>query len=336
MKVAIISEIGNFVKFPRDFNNTRTDVAWSIALDALNVPSNTKLIKQYIESNPSFKKLDLAIVIPGKNNPFLDIEFVKTYFAKKVCMMQEGPNWYWQDYDVETQINFYNALRTCDFLLCHNSSDSRYYKGITNLECLVMPSLMIEDTVKHIVSKKYEAEGIVIGGNYCSWYGGMDSFLTALSGRKYFSKAESKVSSLIPIFAPSMGRKKEDEELIPDINHFPYMDWTHFIETLAVKAKIGIHLMRTHAAGTFALNCAYLGIPCIGYRGLDTQEYLHPYTTVDLGDIKAAGDIVKKLSDPTFYNTCSEETLFLYKENYHEDIFKKRFINKLNNLVNEN
>jgi hypothetical protein len=160
----------------------------------------------------------------------------------------------------------------------------------------------------------------------------MDSFLTALSGRKSFLRTESE----IPIFAPSTGRKKEEEDLIPDINHLPYMDWTYFIETLADKAKIGIHLMRTHAAGTFALNCSYLGIPCIGYRGLDTQEYLHPYTTVELGDVKAAGEMVKKLSDPTFYNTCSEETLFLYKENYHEDVFKKRFINKLNNLVNEN
>jgi len=332
MKIAIISEIGNFSKYPRDFQNARTDVAWSIALDALNVPSSTKLIKEYIGNTSSFKKLDLAIIIPGKKNPFLDIEFIKEHFAKKVCMMQEGPNWYWQDYDAELQINFYNALRTCDFLLCHNSSDYKYYNGITNLECLVMPSLMIEDTVNYVTSKKYEAEGIVTGGNFCSWYGGMDSFLTALSGRKSFSKSESQ----IPIFVPSMGRKIDNEDLIPDINHLPYMTWSSFIETLGDKAKIGIHLMRTHAAGTFALNCSYLGIPCIGYRGLDTQEYLHPYTTVELGDVKAAGEMVKKLSDPTYYNICSEETLFLYKENYHEDVFKKRFINKLNNLVNEN
>lgn len=335
MKIAIISEVGQFNKFPRDFLNTRTDVAWSIALDALNVPAETSSIKQYIEKTPSFKKFDLAIIIPGKKNPFLEVDFIKEYFAKKVCMMQEGPNWYWQDYDLETQTDFYNAMRTCDFLLCHNSSDREYYRGMTNKDCLVMPSLMIEDTVKHITSKKYKADGIVIGGNFCSWYGGMDSFITALHGRKYFSKAE-EYTKLSPIFAPSMGRKKEDEESIPDINHMPYMNWTSFIESLADKAKIGIHLMRTHAAGTFALNCSYLGIPCIGYRGLDTQEYLHPYTTVDLGDVKAAKDLTEKLSDATFYKTCSEETAFLYKENYHEDVFKKRFVNKLNNLVNEN
>jgi len=65
MKIAIISEIGNFSKYPRDFQNARTDVAWSIALNALNVPSSTKLIKDYIENTPSFKKLDLAIIIPN-------------------------------------------------------------------------------------------------------------------------------------------------------------------------------------------------------------------------------------------------------------------------------
>ena len=43
--------------------------------------------------------------------------------------------------------------------------------------------------------------------------------------------------------------------------------------------------MRTHAAGTFAMNCGFHGIPCVGYNGLDTQEILHPPTTVDIGDL---------------------------------------------------
>jgi hypothetical protein len=41
--------------------------------------------------------------------------------------------------------------------------------------------------------------------------------------------------------------------------------------------KYGIHLMRTEAAGTFAIICAFLGIPWGGYEGLDTQESLHQY-----------------------------------------------------------
>ena len=80
--------------------------------------------------------------------------------------------------------------------------------------------------------------------------------------------------------------------------------------------------MRTHAAGTFALNCAYLGIPCIGYEGLDTQMICHPETTVQLGDLYEARKIAKKLRDePTFYLDCSRHAKQQYKENFHENIF---------------
>lgn len=332
MNIAIISEIGNFTKYPRNFENARTDVAWSIALDAVSVPADSHLIKKYIESFTSFKKFDLAIIIPGKNKPYLEINFIREYFADKVTMMQEGPNWYWQDYDIKGQFNFYNALRECDFILCHNSADKKYYKGITNLECLVMPSLMIEDTIKNVVPKRRDAEGIVIGGNFCSWYGGMDSFIVSASSRKEWSTGYN----LIPVFAPSMGRKKEDEDYIPDITHLPYCSWMEWINQLASKAKIGVHLMRTHAAGTFALNCSFLGIPCVGYEGLDTQDNLHPYTTVRLGNTSQAVDIIKKLANPGFYEMCSEESKHLYDSLYSESAFKNRFINKLNNLVNEN
>ena len=88
--------------------------------------------------------------------------------------------------------------------------------------------------------------------------------------------------------------------------------------------------MRTHAAGTFALNCAYLGIPCIGYKGLDTQEIYHPDLSVDLGDVNKAKELVVKLKENNyFYNKCSAEAKENYLKYYHEDKFnttwKKQF-----------
>ena len=42
--------------------------------------------------------------------------------------------------------------------------------------------------------------------------------------------------------------------------------------------------------------------PCIGYYGLDTQENLHPSTTVNIGDIAYAKDIALRLkNDHKFY-----------------------------------
>ena len=89
--------------------------------------------------------------------------------------------------------------------------------------------------------------------------------------------------------------------------------------------------MRTHAAGTFALNCAYLGIPCIGYKGLDTQEILHPDLTVDLGDLQTAKELAKKIRlDEEFYLYLSNKAKTLYLENYTEVKFKEKFKEKFN------
>jgi len=40
--------------------------------------------------------------------------------------------------------------------------------------------------------------------------------------------------------------------------------------------KYAVHLMPIVAAGTFSLNCAYLGIPCIGNANIDTQNICFP------------------------------------------------------------
>ena len=84
--------------------------------------------------------------------------------------------------------------------------------------------------------------------------------------------------------------------------------------------------MRTHAAGTFALNCAYLGIPCIGYKGLDTQEICHPELTVNIGDLGKAKELVKKLeNDKEFYKMCSESSQLNYNEHYNEEMFLEKW-----------
>ena len=80
--------------------------------------------------------------------------------------------------------------------------------------------------------------------------------------------------------------------------------------------------MRTHAAGTFALNCAYLGIPCIGYKGLDTQEKCHPSLTVELGDLVTAKKMLTLLkTDKHFYDLCSKTAKENYIKYFHEDKF---------------
>jgi len=188
---------------------------------------------------------------------------------------------YWQDYPLDQQIWYFNTIQEADFMFVHNYADQKYYEGLTGKKCKILPSLMIEDGIdSDVLTHENDRKNIIIGGNFCSWYGGFDSYIVA-------QEADC------PIYIPSMGRKIEGEEQMPNLNHLPYMNWVEWIHTLS-QFKYGIHLMRTHAAGTFALNCAYLGIPCIGYEGLDTQEICHPNLTVKLGDLDTAKKLLTK------------------------------------------
>ena len=124
-----------------------------------------------------------------------------------------------------------------------------------------------------------------------------------------------------------MGRKIEGEEEMDNLNHLPYMNWVEWIKTLN-KFKYGVHMMRTHAAGTFALNCAYLGIPCIGYKGLDTQEICHPDLTVELGDLFKAKQLLTMLkTDKEYYKHCSKVAKFNYWQYYNEKQFLEKWEN---------
>ena len=299
MEIAFFTEGGWQGKVTRDHTNMRTEMAWMCALNATHYPIDSIHMISYET------KFDLGIVIIPKNNPEFDVSQLKQ-FCTKVASMQEGPHWYFQDYTLDRQIWFYNTLMEMDFLFVHNEIDKRYFEGLTGKECKVMPSLMIEDSVKNLSNDN--RSGVMIGGNFCHWYGGFDSYIVA----QEFGTG---------IFIPSMGRKIEGEEQMPGLNHLPYMNWVQWIQELN-KRKYGVHLMRTHAAGTFALNCSYLGIPCIGYEGLDTQMVLHPDLTVPVGDITAAKKLAEKLrNDEDFYLYCSKVTRMLYEEHYTEDKF---------------
>lgn len=308
--VVFFTEMPFIGKIKRDHPNMRTEFAWMCALQADHFP-----LKHILEHQGSYynKKYDLGIVITPKKEP--NIGNVKKFknVCEKVAIMQEGPNWYYQDYSLDLQINYYNNLCDSDFIFCHNLIDKVYYEGLTNhSKVYVLPSLMIEDSIKGI--REVEKSGVMIGGNFVSWYGGFDSYVLA---SKFFDKKE--------IFGPKMGRAIAGESNL--LNQLPYVQWDNWMIELS-KRKLGIHLMRTHAAGTFALNCSYLGIPCIGYSELDTQRILHPKTTVKNCDLYHASHIVEELlEDVDFYKYNSKLTKELYHEFYSEKVWLNNFYN---------
>lgn len=314
MNIAFFTE-GNYVgKVPREFDNARVDIAWQLALDAFHLPLMSKW-------PDNLGKFDLGIwIIPKKNieHCMLDDSLAKIKAkCNKVAIMQEGPSWFFQDYPLDQQVWFYNMLCSVDILFAHNYQDMKYLKGLTNHnDVRILKSTMIETSLDPSkITLPEKRDGVIIGGNFVRWYGGFDSFIVA---SQYFST----------VYATSMGRRQPGEEQL--VVHLNYTNWTNWIYELS-KFKYAVHLMPTQAAGTFALNCAYLGIPNIGYYGLDTQEVLHPNLTVEMGDIEAAKSRMQMLvTDQDFYNDQSETAKTNYNNIYNEESFKIHFYDKFN------
>ena len=286
-----------------DNPNMRNDVSTKYILGAEHYPvfQIPQVLQHFGESY-----FDFAIVTLPKTNvdKLLQFDMIGDLkkLSKKVISMQEGPHWFFQDYKMEEQIWWYNTLTEFDMLFAHNKKDVKYYEGLTNKPVHKMPTLMLAERLG-IIPRNEWGDAIMIGGNMVRWYGGFDSYVVA----QEFD---------MPIYAPSMGRKIDREEEM-DITHLPYMTWVEWMNNLR-QYHVGVHMMPTHAAGTFTLNCAYHGIPCIGYRGLDTQEELHPALSVEDGDINTAKKLARHLnSDEVYYGYMSK----LCRANYEKSLY---------------
>ena len=309
MNIAFFSESTFDGKIPRNFDNMRTEYAWYVGLDATH-----HFVGHLPSMDSNMYDLGIIIIPKTKTGELVQVNLVEQMkrVCKKIGFMQEGPAWYFQDYPMEQQIWFYNTLMEMDVIFAHNQSDVKYFKGLTQKKHVYQnKSLMIEDSLK---DSKTKTNNVIIGGNMVRWYGGFDSYMIATEFGKWDEESTE-------IHAPSMGRKIEFEDQMEYMNHLPYMNWVDWVNNLS-QFKYAVHLMPTHAAGTFALNCAYWGIPCIGYRGLDTQEELHPKCTVSDGNLDFAREIARNLVKyPEFYEECSKGAREKYKECFSEDVY---------------
>ena len=325
MRIAFLTEMGFNGTIPSTHTNMRTEFAWMNALNAVHYP---------LANYDSVKGFDVVFIIFPKGKTYLNSEGstlvdginpVSKYLEQpiveilkesntKVYYIQEGPHWWWNDYEVIDQIQFYNFLSLTDGIFAHNVSDSQYYRGLfKNKKVEIIHSLMIEDFIKDI--QPITEDKVLIGGNFSRWYGGFESYMVA-----------SEFG--LPIWGQESHSKRVNEGGIGNLSHFPRMTWNDWMVEVS-KFKYGVHLMPTAAAGTFSLNCAYFGIPVIGNEKVDTQRLLHPNLSVDVSDIESAMIMVEMLKDPIFYKKKSEEA----KDNYHTYYTKEVWLNDMMNKL---
>lgn len=258
MKIAFLSEAPHLGKVPKTYPNMRTELAWQYALnsDHFNI-HKYDLVKDYDAVLVVFPKALVKTTVLGKEIMYRqgivdDVQNIKIYSSpiiktlkennKLVCNVQEGPCWLLNEYDIETQFQFINQLSECDILFAHNNFDTKFYKGMfPSSRVEVIPTHMIEDPRIHQYSDGPKEDKTVIGGNWCRWYGGLQSYMVALEfGNK--------------IFCPSMHARRQGEENVPNLTHVNYLIWIIWMIHLKTY-KYAVHLMPTAAAGTFSMNC---------------------------------------------------------------------------------
>jgi len=326
MKVAFLTEMGFEGVIPNTHPNARTEFAWMNALDAVHYPlANYKSVSDFDVVFIIFPKGKLFLSAEGSKitdglNPASNylqepiVDILKSV-NKKVYYIQEGPHWWWNDYEIIDQIQFYNFLAKTDGIFAHNESDINYYKGLfPSKKVEVIRTLMIENLIRGISSQPEDK--VLIGGNFARWYGGFESYMVATE----FG---------VPIWGQESHAKRSNEGAMEDLNHFDRMVWIDWMKEVS-KFKYAVHLMPTVAAGTFSLNCAYFGIPVIGNVKVDTQKTLHPLTSVDVDDVKGARELAKKLKEnKDFYNQCSK----LARQQYESYYTKKTWLTEMKNKI---
>ena len=313
MEVKWFSELPLQGKVPRNFRNMRTEFAWFVAQDSshTNLFNLPKLPDQSIDVG--------IIIIPKKVEPFLSMDIVGHLkrVCKKYAFMQEGPSWYFQSLPVHQSFWFYNIMLNADFVLAHNDTDKEYYEGLLGKPVFINPTLMIEDSIKSLPS--VDRKGTMLGGNLVRWYGGFNSLIVA-------QEAGDNIQ------APQMGRMDKAELGIQEIKHLPYLEWVDWIKELN-KVKYAVHLNPNTIGGTFNLNCAYLGIPCIGNEEANTQKLCFPELSVRANDIGKARKLMKRLvEDQSFYSYISRQAKENYIKYFSEDVYKLSWNEMIKNL----
>lgn len=321
MKAAFLTEMNFKGKIPINHTNMRTEFAWMCALQAdhYNIHEFEK-VSEYDVVFIIFPKatvklsaigVEMTSIAADKDIGIYSKPVVETLKRnnEKVCNVQEGPSWFFNEYDMTTQFNFYNQLAECDVLLAHNDYDTHFYKGLfpqTTVE--IIPTLIIptEFNINNVYEKNNAA---IIGGNFCHWYGGFQSYITATE----FD---------CPISVPCSHCKRRGEEAVPNLNHLPWVMWNDWMKQLS-SFKYAVNLMPTIAAGTFNLNCAFFGIPCIGNEKVDTQATLFPELSIDINDVHAARFLARQLKDDKdFYDHISYYAKNQLLNSYYYDISK--------------
>ena len=309
------SEMGFEGYFPVNYPNLRVLETQLLYLEAYHLPihkilNDGKTYKGSILYNIGKGGFEKPYISDLYHNYHNVVSLLQEKFDE-IYIYQDGEIGWWNQVDTRLQAWWYNQLRAANGILVPNSTDIPFYKGLfPDKEIKVIRSVMTDEGLDKTKFKPQENRTIVTGPLTREYNG--------------FSQVLIAHNADMPIDIPPMGESrmpKDSWEMAPNlgINYLNYMSWVDWMYNLS-RYKIGYMMSAATASGSFALNCAYLGIPCIGDKRADTQSILFPDLAIDVFDNKKALDLTLKLKkDLDFYIEVSNKAKRLYKKEFTKE-----------------
>ena len=315
------SEMGFEGYFPVNYPNLRVLETQLLYLEAYHLP-----IQKIITEGKTYKGSLLYNIGKGDfEKPYISdlyhnyhniVGLLQEKF-EGVYIYQDGEIGWWNQVDTRLQAWWYNQLRAASGILVPNSTDVSFYKGLfPDKEIKVIRSVMTDEGLDKSKFKPKENRTLITGP-LTREYNGFSQLLLAHNLD-------------MPVDIPPMGESrmpKDSWEMADNlgVNYLQYMTWAEWMYNLS-RYKIGYMMSSATASGSFALNCAYLGIPCIGYDDINTQKDLFPDLSIKRGDIQHARRLANNLvQNDDFYNRVSTKAKELYNELYKEDKFLEKW-----------
>ena len=309
-----ITELNFEGYIPENYTNLRAAETWIKYLNAyhLNLFKVLKEEKQY--------KGTCWVIIPKgheavsylvQNQLGLVVELQKRF--DKVYCIQEGESTFWHKYDVATQTWIWIQFQAADKIYTQNEYDLKYLKGLHPDKKFGLIRSVMDDSIIDENNFKEKQEKAILTGPFTVEYYGFTQMMVA-------KHTECEID------IPPMGQSRMPKDSLEmaenvGVNYLNYMMWKEWIENLS-QYKYGYFLVPCIGAGTFPLNCAYHGIPCIGDSRAETQRLLFPELSIDHLDLKKAVELTKRLkSDKDFYNRCSSTAKMIYKQEFSKERF---------------
>lgn len=309
------SEMGFEGYFPVNYPNLRVLETQLLYLEAYHLP-----IQKIITEGKTYKGSLLYNIGKGDfEKPYISdlyhnyhniVSLLQEKF-EGVYIYQDGEIGWWNQVDTRLQAWWYNQLRAASGILVPNSTDVSFYKGLfPDKEIKVIRSVMTDEGLDKSKFKPKENRTLITGP-LTREYNGFSQLLLAHNLD-------------MPVDIPPMGESrmpKDSWEMADNlgVNYLQYMTWTEWMYNLS-RYKIGYMMSSATASGSFALNCAYLGIPCIGDKRADTQSILFPDLAVDVFDNEKALELTFKLkNDLDFYIEVSNKAKRLYKQEFTKE-----------------